>query len=88
VTVAETCELALALTSLGLTAQASLLLDWQLQHRDASGAFWMGWQFREEVVWPEERPTWTQAAAILAFDALRQASPGWEVLIKRQDGPC
>ncbi len=88
VTVAETCELALALTSLGLTAQARLLLDWQLQHRDASGAFWMGWQFREAVVWPEERPTWTQAAAILAFDALRQASPGWDVLIKRQDGPC
>jgi hypothetical protein len=85
VTVAETCELAMALTSLGLRSKAAALLEWQLQHRDAAGAFWMGWQFREAVIWPEERPTWTQAAAILAFDALRQASPGWDVLIKRQD---
>jgi hypothetical protein len=84
-TVAETCELAMALVSLGLRRQAASLLDWQLQHRDAAGAFWMGWQFEQGVVWPEERPTWTQAAAILAFDALRQASPGWDVLIKRQD---
>jgi hypothetical protein len=85
VTVAETCELALALLGVGLRGQAAGLLDWQLRHRDGVGAFWMGWQFEQGVVWPEERPTWTQAAAILAFDALRQAAPGWDVLIKRQD---
>ncbi len=85
VTVAETCELAMALISMGLRAQAASLLAWQDQHRDEAGAYWMGWQFKEGVVWPEERPTWTQAAAILAFDALGQASPGWDVLIKRQD---
>jgi hypothetical protein len=79
-TVAETCELALALIRLGARGQAATLLDWQRQHRDASGAFWMGWQFEQGVIWPEEKPTWTQAAAILAFDALHEVSPGWDVL--------
>ena len=83
VTVAETCELAMALISLGVRGRAADLLDWQRAHRDAAGAFWMGWQFDENVVWPEERPTWTQAAAILAFDALHQASPAWDVLTGR-----
>nr|QQZ49016.1 hypothetical protein JKL49_17515 [Phenylobacterium glaciei] len=68
-TVAESCELAMALLGLGAQAAAGALLDSQLNHRDGDGAFWMGWQFEEAIVWPRERPTWTQAAAILAFDA-------------------
>lgn len=81
VTVAESCELALALVRLGRHAQAARLLDWQAARRDSDGAFWMGWQFEESIVWPLEKPTWTQAAAILATDALHEATPGWAVLI-------
>ncbi|MES2723829.1 MAG: prenyltransferase [Pseudomonadota bacterium] len=83
VTVAESCELALALLSLGARAAACALLDAQLNHRDDDGAFWMGWQFAEQIVWPRERPTWTQAAAILAFDARLGASAAHDVLISR-----
>ena len=43
----------------------------------------MGWQFAEQIVWPRERPTWTQAAAILAFDARLGASAASDVLISR-----
>jgi hypothetical protein len=39
--------------------------------RDPAGVLWMGWQTAESVIWPKERPTWTQAAAILAADALK-----------------
>ena len=80
-TVAETCELALTLISLGRRAEAADLLAWQDAHRDASGAYWMGWQFAEGIIWPEERPTWTQAAAILAHDALYDLSSAADVLV-------
>lgn len=82
VTVAESCELAIALLRVGRRAQAARLLDWQTTRRDADGAFWMGWQFQEAIVWPLEKPSWTQAAAILATDALHEATPGWAVLIR------
>mgnify|MGYP002144909829 CR=1 FL=1 len=39
------------------------LISWQDRCRDADGVYWMGWQFEEHIVWPAEKPTWTQAAA-------------------------
>lgn len=86
VTVAESCELALTLLGLGDRVRARALLGWQEAFRDDSGAYWMGWQFEEGIVWPRERPSWTQAAAILAHDALEQATPGWEVLVEPRCG--
>lgn len=80
-TVAESCELVMTLARLGRTQAARDLFDWQLAHRDETGAFWMGWQFDEQIVWPVEQPAWTQAAAILALDVLDQATPGWDVLV-------
>ena len=81
-TVAETCELAMALIGLGAHASAGALLDSQWRARDVGGAYWMGWQFAEEIVWPRERPTWTQAAAILAHDARAAATPAHDVLTR------
>ena len=82
ITVAESCELAMALTGLGAHAAANALLASQWRARDETGAYWMGWQFAEEIVWPRERPTWTQAAAILAHDARDRASPAHDVLTR------
>ena len=69
VTVAESCELALTLLSLGEHATACDLLTWQDQFRDHDGAYWMGYQYNEAIVWPEEKPAWTSAAVVLAADA-------------------
>lgn len=80
VTVAESCELAIALKGLGANRAAAALLDWQYAHRGADGAFWMGYQYEEQIFWPEERPTWTQAAAVLAYDAVHEVTPAWDVL--------
>jgi len=79
-TVAESAELALALIGLGRDREAAELLDWQEAHRDADGAWWMGWQFAENIPWPLEKPSWTQAALILAHDALWNTSPASRVL--------
>ncbi|RYD95255.1 MAG: hypothetical protein EOP61_20130 [Sphingomonadales bacterium] len=75
VTVAETCELVIAALRCGMGKQAEELIDRIEQRRDARGAFWMGWQFVEAIHWPAERPSWTQAAYVLAIDAFERLTP-------------
>ncbi len=76
VTIAESAELAMALAAVGSRDRAWRLFSWQVQWRDAKGAWWMGYQYEQEMVWPCERPGWTSAAMILAADALLGLSPG------------
>ena len=84
VTVAETAELVLALVAIGDTDRAKHVFETLLPHRDEVGVFWMGWQLEEQIFWPREQPSWTQAAVILAADALFQSTPGWNLLTKSQ----
>jgi len=70
VTIAESCELALAVLRTEQSDVAHDIFAWQHQWRDEDGAYWMGHQFAEQVAWPVEKPAWTAAAAILAADAL------------------
>ncbi|GIR14305.1 MAG: hypothetical protein CM15mP25_0600 [Gammaproteobacteria bacterium] len=69
-TVAESCELTLALLAAGERDQAAELFSWLTQWRDSDGAWWTGYQFAEQVLWPKEKPTWTAGAVLLAVDAL------------------
>jgi hypothetical protein len=59
--------------------EASRLLALIESRRDESGAFWMGWQFVEEIDWPAERPSWTQAAYVLALDMYGQITPASQI---------
>lgn len=72
VTVAESCELVMALLAAGDHARAVELYSWLHQWRSESGDYWTGYQFVEELLWPDERPTWTAGAVLLAADALTQ----------------
>lgn len=83
-TVAESCELVMALCSLGLVPQAHQLLSWLHRHRDAEGHYWTGYVWPDEAFWPEEQPSWTAAAVLLAADALHQWTPASRVLITNQ----
>jgi len=76
VTVAETCELVLALDACGLSEQATELFGAVHQFRHDDGSYWTGWQFRNAQYFPAERSSWTSAAVILAADALTGFSPG------------
>ncbi|MEE9284339.1 MAG: prenyltransferase/squalene oxidase repeat-containing protein [Dehalococcoidia bacterium] len=78
VTVAETCELALALTAVGQPDKAATLVDWVLQLADGDGGFWTGINVEQQVVYPPgEKTTWTAAAAVMAMVALAgQPRPG------------
>jgi hypothetical protein len=70
-TVAETCELVLALDSVGLRDRARRMLAWTRLQRSEVGAYWTGATHPEGVVFPEgEQTTWTAAAVLLAHDAV------------------
>ncbi|MEN0038184.1 MAG: prenyltransferase [Cellvibrio sp.] len=72
VTVAESCELTLALLAAGEHAKAVNLFSWLHQFMDEDGGYWTGYNFRDQVIWPREKTTWTAGAILLAADALTE----------------
>lgn len=72
VTVAESSELTLALLAAGEHAKAVNLFSWLFQFMDEDGGYWTGFNFRDQVIWPREKTTWTCGAILLAADALTQ----------------
>jgi len=72
VTVAESCELVMALLAAGDHARAVQLYSWLHQWRLEDGSYWTGYQFVEDLMWPDEKPTWTSGAIMLAADALTE----------------
>ena len=82
VTVAESCELTLALLAAGDHPRAVELFSWLSQWRDGDGAWWTGYQFVENVLWPDEKPTWTAGAIMLAADALTAHTPAATLFTK------
>lgn len=70
ITTGETCELVLTLAALGLEEEACELYRWVQHLRAQDGAYWTGATFPDEMIWPEEKPTWGSGAAVLASDAL------------------
>jgi hypothetical protein len=75
-TVAETCELVLALESCGRRGQAAEIFATVRRLRHDDGSYWTGWQYANEAHFPAERSSWTAAAVILASDALTGFSAG------------
>ena len=71
-TVAESCELTMALLAAGDHARAIELYSWLHQWQLDDGSYWTGYQFVQEVLWPDEKPTWTAGAILLAADALTE----------------
>jgi hypothetical protein len=76
VTVAETCELVLALDACGLRDQAVDLFETVERQRHQDGSYWTGWQYANQAHFPDDRSSWTAAAVVLAADALTGFSAG------------
>ena len=75
VTIAESCELVMALLAAGDHARAVKVYSWLQQWRCKDGSYWTGYQMVEDLLWPDEKPTWTAAAILLAADALTEHTP-------------
>ena len=80
-TAAETAELAIALAAAGSPRLGARVLNAAARMRTPEGDAWMGWQFRENRPWPEEHPSWTAGAILIADDVLRGASPTARVFL-------
>jgi hypothetical protein len=87
VTIAETCELVLALAAMGNTEQARIVFNWIVERRQTDGFYWCGYTFPEMAIWPEEPTTWTNGAVLLAADALYGITPAAGIFIHPQGKP-
>ncbi|MEJ7845704.1 MAG: hypothetical protein WKF93_08670 [Acidimicrobiales bacterium] len=83
ITVAETCECALAHLAVGERDRAETLFAWAQQFRhDADGRYWTGTVFPGNDRFPAgERSTYTAASVILCADALAGASPASSLFV-------
>ena len=75
VTVAETCELVLACLAAGNPQQGARLFRDLARFQAEDGSWWTGYAFVDDLHWPDERPTWTAGAVLLAADALNCTTP-------------
>ena len=84
VTVAESCELTMALLAAGERAKAERVFADLAQWQAEDGSWWTGYAFRDQVLWPDERPTWTAGAVLLAADALLSLTPASTLFIQHR----
>jgi hypothetical protein len=49
---------------------------------DDDGGYWTGYNFRDKVIWPREKTTWTAGVILLAADALTEHSAASTLFIE------
>ena len=84
VTVAETSEFILALMCAGYDDEAKRLLFDVLNISDEEGIPFMGWQYEQNIFWPEEKPSWTAAALMLGADCVMDYTDASDLFISNQ----
>ncbi len=75
ITMAETSELVIALHAMGNRSLAEIVFNWISDRTFDDGSFWCGFTVPKIILWPEEKMTWTNAAVLLAADALYNLTP-------------
>ncbi|MFC1828731.1 phenyltransferase domain-containing protein [Thermodesulfobacteriota bacterium] len=75
VTVAETCELSLALSAMGDHHLSKTVFSWILDKTNKDGSYWCGFTCPDMTIWPEDKTTWTNAVVLIAADAIYHLTP-------------
>lgn len=75
VTIAETCELVLALAAMGSRKIAGIVFNWLADRKFEDGSYCCGFTYPDMVIWPEDKISWTNGVVIMAADALYQLTP-------------
>ena len=76
ITVAETCECAIAHLAVGEREKAERLFSWTWQYRHDDDRYWTGTVYPDESRFPAgERSTYTAASVVLCHDAITGGSP-------------
>ena len=84
VTVAETNEFVLAAIKANEVKLAKEIFLESLNISDEENIPYMGWQYEENIFWPDEKPTWTAAALMLAADAIYKFTDGNNLFLENQ----
>ena len=79
VTIAETSELCLALSAMGNGDLAKIVFSWIADRRYDDGSFWCGFVCPDIIIWPEDKIAWTNAAAMMAADAIYNLTPASQI---------
>ncbi len=74
ITIAETSELIIALSSTGNYKIGEIVFNWISERKFEDGSYWCGFTYPDMVIWPEDKITWTNAVVIMAADALYRLS--------------
>ena len=75
VTIAETCELTMTLAAMGNLELSEIVFNWISDKRYEEGSYWCGYTLPGMEIWPEDKLTWTNGAALLAADGLYHLTP-------------
>lgn len=75
VTMAETAELCISLSAMGNFGLAETVLGWISDKKYEDGAFWTGVTVPDEIIYTDEKTTWTGAAVLLAADMIYGFTP-------------
>ena len=84
VTVAETSEFIISLMIYGDQERSVELLTDVLNITDENKIPYMGWQYEENIFWPNEKPSWTAAALIIAADTVLNFSNASNLFLENQ----
>ena len=84
ITVAETNEFVIALVIGDKKDLAKKILLESTLISDKNNIPYMGWQYKEKIFWPNEKPTWTAAAMLLAADAVFGYTSAADLFLKNQ----
>ncbi|MBS3733007.1 MAG: phenyltransferase domain-containing protein [Desulfobacterales bacterium] len=83
VTIAETCELVLALAATENENVGEIVFNWMHERRFEDGTYWCGFTYPDMVIWPEEKITWTNGVLLMAADALYHLTPASRLFNQR-----
>ena len=75
ITIAETAELSLALSAMGNLTLAEIVFSWISDKKFDDGSFWCGYTVPDITLWPDDKLTWTNAAVLMAADAIYDLTP-------------
>ncbi len=79
VTIAETSELVIALAAMGNLELAKIIFSWIADRRYEDESYWCGFTCPDQIIWPEEKITWTNAVALIAADAIYNLTPAGQL---------
>ena len=77
----ESMSVAMACLAAGARPRAQTVFDSIQRFQVEDGSWWTGYVFPDNVHWPDERPTWTAAAVLLAADALHALTPASRLFV-------